>query len=693
MLRWCFIGLALLQLVPVWAPAYFPTTDGPSHVYNAVVIRELLQHHDGPIADTFELDLRPHPNVLGHVALVLLLAVFRVAVAEKILVSAIVLLFLLGAWLLAEGRVYAFLAFPFVFHELLQYGFYNYCLSAAIYLITLALWWRWRDRTDWRTIAIGALLILLCYTAHPSSTLLLIGSIGVLWLTTRRHVRQLAAFVPVLPLLGWYFLHQPGDVGKRPPVLERLRLLGRCEILWTFDKAQLALGTALMALLIALIAVTLVVERRRRDENGFAILTLIVGALYLAVPDAAAGGLWVSERLALIVPLLPLPWLTPRLPRWARTGLVAALALVAAGNAIYLTTRERAIGRRVDAFVRAERAIPEKTIVLALNGEQFTGGARLPLLAHASGYVAAERRQADLDNYEAFTGYFPVKLRRGRPVIDRATVEMNPSRFDATMFSVAGYVFVWHLPDDVPRGLAPHYELVERSSEARVYRRREGGRAAYQLLLPIAGTTHPIDGPSERWNVEQTIANRGSHPFEVHLSACAGGPCDFVLEPGASRRIASEPDHPFLVAGVPLSSAHDVIVRTIVERDGNDGAHAVMAVPAMPLESFAKRTLDIPCVPLLGRVRLRLWIIGPAPPRFDLIALREGGGPELKRVTLDRPADGYVSGDLTRLLAPLRGGCVHLRVEAGDGAVWGFVSETGRGDAADALYLPRTAEP
>jgi hypothetical protein len=402
--------------------------------------------------------------------------------------------------------------------------------------------------------------------------------------------------------------------------------------------------------------------------------------------------LWVAERLALMVPLLPLPWLTPRLPRWGRAGLVAALALVAAGNALYLTKQERDAGRRVDAFVRAERAVPPKTTLLALNGEQWTGRARLPLLAHVSGYVAAERRLADLDNYEAFAGYFPVKLRRGRPALDWVSVENDPSSFDPTTFSTADYVFAWHLADDAPslRRLASHYELVGSSPEARVYRRREGREAAYQILLPIAGTTHPIDGASERWNVEQTITNRGSRPFDVHLSACAGVPCDFVLGAGTSRRIASEPDRPFIIASVPLVNAHDVIVRTLVERDGHDGAHSLLAVPSMPLESFARRAIDIPCVPLSGRVRLRVWVFGQAPPQLDLIA-RAQDGKELKRVTIARPGDGYFSGDLTRLFAPLQGDCVHLRVEVGDGDVWGFVSETGQGDDPDVLYLPRKA--
>ena len=84
-----FLVLALLQLVPVWAPVYFPTSDGPSHLYNAFVMRELLLHHGGPIAETYAIDWHPYPNVLCHIVLAMLLGIFSGAVAEKILVSAI----------------------------------------------------------------------------------------------------------------------------------------------------------------------------------------------------------------------------------------------------------------------------------------------------------------------------------------------------------------------------------------------------------------------------------------------------------------------------------------------------------------------------------------------------------------------------------------------------------------------------
>jgi len=698
--RWVgtlFLVLALLQLVPVWAPAYYPTADGPSHLYNAFVLRELLQHHGGPIAETFAIDWRPHPNVLGHWVLVVLLGAFSPVVAEKILVSLIILLFLGGGWMLAgavdpRGQPYAFLALPFAHHEMLQYGFYNFAISAGLYLVTLAVWWRRRDRPDWRTIALVATLTLLCYASHPASTLLLIGSIGLLWLLAlRRHVRHFVAFVPVLPLLGWFSLQQQhAAFGGWAPLARRLGDLAQFRILLTFDRVQLALGTALFAILVALIVATIAIERRRREEDAFLVLFLIVAALFLAAPANAANGMFVPERLAVLLPLLPLPWLTPRLPRAASVALIAVLSIAAIGNSVYLTRHDRAIAGRVTAFVRAERAIPAGTTVLALNGERRPEGTVLPLLAHTSGYVAIERGSADLDNYEADYGYFPIKHRPGTPTINRVEVEEDPENVDAdAIASLADYVFVWHLPATAPviAGLDRHYALQAISPEARIYRHRDADNTFSELLLPIGGTPRPIDGPGERWNVEQTISNRGLLPLPVHLSACMPAPCDFVLAPGQSRRIASEPDRPFIIARLPRLRERDALVKTIVERDGGDGGYSFLAVPSMPLSSFPTRTLDIAGVPLGGRVRLRVWIAGDAPSAFELAAYSEDGRTELKRLSLPRPKDGYFAANVTPIFAPLKGR-IHLRIDAGNDAarVWGFVSETG--GSADALYLP-----
>src|SRR5258708_2185074 len=176
-----FLAVAILQLVPIWSTPHIPTSDGPSHLYNASILRDLATGHGGIFTRYYGIDWQPQPNWLGHVILALLLLVVPPVIAEKLLVSAIVLLFLGGAWMLARavdarGEAYAFLALPFAYHLLLQLGFYNFSLSAGQYLVIVALWWRRRHRPDPGTVALIAVLLVVCYFSHPTSTLLAMPS-------------------------------------------------------------------------------------------------------------------------------------------------------------------------------------------------------------------------------------------------------------------------------------------------------------------------------------------------------------------------------------------------------------------------------------------------------------------------------------------------------------------------------------
>src|ERR1051326_6229118 len=106
--RWrliLFAAVAVLHLLPVVRAPLIPTVDGPSHVYNAVVLRELAKGTP-EFARVFAVNKRLNPNWLGH--LVLMVS------TEKVLWGAIVLLFLAGCWRL--GGAWAFLAMPLAYH-------------------------------------------------------------------------------------------------------------------------------------------------------------------------------------------------------------------------------------------------------------------------------------------------------------------------------------------------------------------------------------------------------------------------------------------------------------------------------------------------------------------------------------------------------------------------------------------------
>src|SRR5207248_2934981 len=73
-LRRLYIAVAIFAVIPIWCVRYLPTVDGPSHVYNSWILHELIRGAQGPIADWFRIDWRPHPNWIGH-ALPVVLAI------------------------------------------------------------------------------------------------------------------------------------------------------------------------------------------------------------------------------------------------------------------------------------------------------------------------------------------------------------------------------------------------------------------------------------------------------------------------------------------------------------------------------------------------------------------------------------------------------------------------------------------
>src|SRR5258708_17142144 len=100
---WVYAALAALYLVPFWAvPGYLPSTDGPSHVYNAWLLGQLAGPAPAPLLrQYYYLNPEPVPNSLTHVALLALLWARPPAAAEKTLLSFYVLLAAGALWVLA----------------------------------------------------------------------------------------------------------------------------------------------------------------------------------------------------------------------------------------------------------------------------------------------------------------------------------------------------------------------------------------------------------------------------------------------------------------------------------------------------------------------------------------------------------------------------------------------------------------
>lgn len=657
-LRILYIALVVLHLVPIWVVKYMPTGDGPAHAYNAWVLHGLATGTAPEnIARIYAIDARPHPNWLGHAFMAALIPVVAPYVAEKILVSTIVLVFLAGAWLLAREKAVAFLAFPLTFHSMLMSGFYNFSFGVALFAVTLALWWRWKDAPrPLRTALWIGLLIVTCWFAHPMPAVLLIAAIGLLWLLTSRRPVHLLAFLPIAPLLVWFVLQRgTGSAPAERTASGIAEYLAQCEIVVTFDTRQMMFGRALFALLAVLLIATVV----RRTANVFLLLLAAFVAITFFVPSAFAGGQLVTERMSLFVYLLPLAVITTN---WRRP-LAVLLTIVAVANLAFQVVRFRSLSAYMSQFIRNADPVAKNTTLLPLLFDRDTPGSFISVIPHALAYAAIEKELVDLDNYEPATGYFPIRYREGSFTPDIYELEANPGTFGLAGYARhAEYVLTWLMPPDAPvrATLHTHYALVAERGAAQVWRSRLLPSSSPAVLLPLAGTREPLGAPGgARWRVDQEVRNDSTAAASLLLSTCGDPtPCAFDLAPGQSIKIvAGSPSARFVLVDVLRGDPAGLHFSTVARRVDVDGI-AIAVPPAFNRDFRPRLRFALPSTS--ERLHFRLWLRG------STTALLNG-----RAITVD--GDGMYS-------AVVDSG--PLEIDARGGRAWGFVT------AGTHIYLP-----
>ena len=146
LLRWepiLFYLMLVLNWWPVLSVTYFPSLDGPAHLYNADLIQSILFEKDSFVADYFSFHREPVPNWTGHLLLMFLGFFFSALWTQKIflivLISALPLAFrALMKTAQPAHHWFSWLVFPFVYSFVFYLGFYNFLLGLVFLMITLA---------------------------------------------------------------------------------------------------------------------------------------------------------------------------------------------------------------------------------------------------------------------------------------------------------------------------------------------------------------------------------------------------------------------------------------------------------------------------------------------------------------------------------------------------------------------------
>jgi len=438
-----FYILLLLHLFVVIEPSAFVSHDGPSHLYNAHILNELL-FSDNSIYHNYHA-INPNwlqPNLSGYVLLCFFQLFLPFLWAEKLTVACYMLLMALGfrAYLkvsVADWSWKSVLIFPFLLNAVLFWGFYNFLLGLGLFFCMIAVYEKYRPNFKWNHLIVLVLLSLAVVYSHA-----LVFIFGVIYIGVRELIsiyssaknagasilsslkRSLFMF-PGGALLLVYFLnkHEEQDGFLHYDFVSRLdRINFKIESLSFAGYSEGSFVVPMYAVFIILSIMRTVqltkAKKWKPHHHGFLVVFFILAVLF--TPDAASGGSIIVLRLNLMFFLFWLVWIAGMsLNKWSR-GLLIFYSLCTIGllNTRYLLIKTASL--QCEHIIRASEPIMKPGTVFSTVYfkpiHPFIGPYQIhcyfELLSNIDHYAALAHRSVSLHNYEADrlieNSYFPV---------------------------------------------------------------------------------------------------------------------------------------------------------------------------------------------------------------------------------------------------------------------------------------------
>jgi hypothetical protein len=417
--KWAILAISVVIIVPCLWHRRIEAGDLGSHVYNAW-LAQLIEKGQAPGLYL----VRQWNNVLFDWILLHVANVMGFAAAEKMVVSACVVIFFWGVFAFvaaASGRPPWFLA-PSI--ALLAYGysfnmgFLNYYLSVGLASFSLALLWRGRGLERILGLGIAPFVLL----AHPAGFVWLVGTALYLILWTKLPKWWNSAVLPVavaaLFVVRWYLANRaqfPVYWSDTP-----FYLLNGADQLVLYGARYVWLART--ALLFGIASFFFQVRSARSDKASLKSL-ILPAQLYLVAICATAvlpedlrpslhGG-WIGLlvfRLTTISAILGLCVLAC-LPtkKWQFAGFMAVAIVFFA----FLYQDTKALNRMESNAEKLFSGLPYGTRVIPTIGAPE--GSRVQFIGHLADR-ACIGRCFTYSNYEPSSGQFRVRARKGSPV-------------------------------------------------------------------------------------------------------------------------------------------------------------------------------------------------------------------------------------------------------------------------------------
>ncbi len=398
--EWLLVVCAILLTVPVWLVNMPAMPDYPAHLSTFYLLGGA-----GPsslLSRFYRVQWAFVPNLAAEILVPLLAHVAGLAVATKLFLSLIIVMWVLGAGAVQKalyGRigVSCLLASFFAYNANFMWGFFNYCFAMGLSYFFLARWISDRDRFEPAHIVGYAVAFLGVYFAHifaAAVLLLLLASLEASDLPRPHPVPVLLRRMGSLALVGApaafaFVLLKPKGGGG--PVA--FNLLGTIDdrvsaaLQYTYDRPAYDLLAALTILLVVGLWRGKIALHPRLK---WPLIALLVACF--VTPEWAMGGWGVDLRLPAVPGALAFAAAETRFAPRTTLVLTAAAMLVVGYQTATLAGNWLYYDKRFSEFREAIRQIPPGSkIVTVLDGDAMGLAADQPYW-HMAEYAIIDRQ-------------------------------------------------------------------------------------------------------------------------------------------------------------------------------------------------------------------------------------------------------------------------------------------------------------
>lgn len=441
--RIIFYSILLLNIAFLCVTKFYPSMDGPAHLYNANLLKHIFLDNQF-LENFYQISSIPVPNWSSHFILSFFGLLFPGWLAEKffliLYVSGMAISFrLLIKALKPENLALSVFIFPFIYSFLFHLGFYNYTFSFIFFFLTLAFWINNYKANQFSLHLITGVLLLATYF----SNVLTFGFLGITLgcaiiynelksdtkdikqLTIRWAKRLGLLAVCALPglLLLFVFFQETtfAHSAQENNINELIKWINDVRPLIVYGyEGDVVYTEQIFHVILLVLFISLVLRNNKvkiKDKLSnlrqailwFPVcLTLI---LYFVLPNNSSAGM-MSDRLGLLLFIYLIIIAALRdLPVKIMSVFYVVIILLHFSLLIKHTITIRSLDKDAVMISESAKHIEENKVILPVCLSDNW------LQPHFSNYLGADKPLVILENYEVEVGWFPVRWNPNSPNI------------------------------------------------------------------------------------------------------------------------------------------------------------------------------------------------------------------------------------------------------------------------------------